>query len=78
MGMDWTVVAMGQSRGAAGTRNRTGESADASRKIERIPGERRGLQERDETLRTISWGPAACPVPGPGVREMWLLLPGLP
>lgn len=78
LGMDWTVAAMGQSRGAAGTRNRNGESAEASRKIEQIPGERRGLQDRDETLRTTSWGPAACPIPRPGVCEMWLLLPGFP
>lgn len=76
LGMDWTVAAMGQSRGAAGIRNQNGESADASRKIEWIPGERRGLQERDETLRTISWGPTVCPVSGARICEMWLLLPG--
>lgn len=69
LGMDWTVAVVARAEGAAGTRHRNG-SQPTSRKIERIPGERRGLQERDETSRAISWGPTACPVPGPGLRDV--------
>lgn len=72
------MAAMGQSYRDAGSRGQNRESADASRKMEQIPRERSGLQERDETLKDHLLGSHHLSCSGSSVCEMWLLALGFP